>query len=190
MISWNESDVEDYLFEHPEVINAGLITVNHWVARQYHVPSGIIDLLGAMKMIPPYGFKYFPVLVEIKNRPARSEDFAQICRYSHDIQEIFYSLDIEVNPHKILLAPGSVDKQIQAEANALNVLVCGFKVSPLVEVSSNWRWSYDYMKRRAQELFDKSNDPLLQDFFQNNELELKPFEDYINKLDYEAGNGE
>ncbi len=74
-----EKDIEYWLWESPELLcpNSHI----HWLARQYIVPSGVIDLLGMD------GDNNF-VIVEVKNILIDAKALAQVKRYTNDIDTI------------------------------------------------------------------------------------------------------
>jgi Endonuclease NucS C-terminal domain len=80
----SEKKLEDYLFAHPEALqdDFGFRHVDHWLKRQYRVPSGIIDLVG----VAPGSNQLW--VVEIKNRPIKTDALTQVCRYAFDIEQI------------------------------------------------------------------------------------------------------
>lgn len=47
-IKLTERDLEEYLWNNPYLFDEKLDneSITRWLARQYHVPSGVIDLLG------------------------------------------------------------------------------------------------------------------------------------------------
>lgn len=80
----SEKKLEDHLFAHPEALQYpfGHRHVDRWLERQYRVPSGIIDLIG----IAPGSNQLW--VVEIKNRPIKTDALTQVCRYAFDIAQI------------------------------------------------------------------------------------------------------
>lgn len=185
MVSWNESDIEDYFYEHPKEVKCSFYQIDHWVARQYHVPSGIVDLIGAIRL--PRG--YSPVVVELKNRPVKSEDLAQIMRYSHDLEKIL-SRDVYQypTPAKLIIAPGEIQNNVLHEAMALDIEVRPFDVSISVNLHNSWSWNKDYKKKIDQQIHDASHDATFFDFsidFDEEDGSLKPFEDYLSGKDGE-----
>ncbi len=82
-VNISEKDIEDWLWENPAEVAEVVKGVSRvrWVARQYRVPSGILDLLGIATF--PFGDDWFdetPLLVEVKHQPITSAAIAQICR--------------------------------------------------------------------------------------------------------------
>ncbi len=136
MITWNEKDIEDYLFDNPWIFKFGYGDYPFkWVARQYSLPSGKLDLLGKTDS------EIFFV-VEIKNVTPDSSAIAQVCRYATDIEQILYA----ANPYdadikkiiKYIVYPQSKWDKIQNnvifEANAMNVHMVGFSVGINIEM--------------------------------------------------------
>lgn len=83
-----ERDIEDYLFDNPNQVEIvkhrfGQQRVEKWIARQFRVPSGILDLLGITS-------KGKPVVVEVKLGAIDAKALAQVSRYAEDIGNILY----------------------------------------------------------------------------------------------------
>ena len=87
-----ESDLEDYIFNHPDCIKTYSGNNVNWIARQLRVPSGIIDLLGYMLAD---GGRPWPVVAELKSVPLTSGAIAQVCRYAGNIYDILLLHDQE-----------------------------------------------------------------------------------------------
>ncbi len=152
-----EKDIEDWLWENPDEIAAIIYaTVDfQWVARQYRLPSGILDLLGIATVNYGPRVQRIPVLVEVKNQTITSSALAQVCRYAHDLQAIIYQdyYDIEAEmpddpPYitKVVIGPEPVDSQTLHEANALQVYIHTFSINLNLELNGRTRWTRDAHK--------------------------------------------
>lgn len=135
-IRMTERDMEDYLFDHPEQLK-GAIT--HWEARQFEVPSGIIDLLG----VNQFGH---PVVVELKNVSFESRHLTQVYRYASDIQTANEFNGIFAPVTKILIGPYAPDDKLMIEAVAMQVRIRKFAVDFTMSISGEY-----YFNQRASE---------------------------------------
>lgn len=157
-----EKDIEDWIYMNDEEaipLNWGPDTyVKEWIARQYHVPSGIIDLLGITN---DGDF----VVVEVKNTEITSEALAQVCRYAYDIRmammHVLGSEDATV--FKIVIGKGSPETKIMFEARALDVSLYTFEVALNLKVSGEWsfrretdeKFHQDYQRIGSDPMFDR-----------------------------------
>lgn len=86
-----ERDLESLLFRNPGLIPPLFSTrfdtfpaVSSFVARQYIVPSGRIDLLGIREYAPYRTL----VVVELKRGEIDARSLTQVCRYAADIENV------------------------------------------------------------------------------------------------------
>ena len=149
-----EADIEQYLFENPEYVHFDETYVDRWLKRQYHVPSGVIDLLG----VTADGHL---VVVEIKNLELRPDAIAQVRRYAFDIDHII----LEMNGrnarqcYAVLVGP-SVDTHTFRECEACHVHVCCFSVSFSLSVQ-NLIWLPETIAARRAQYEDLAQDSVL-----------------------------
>ena len=136
-----EKDIEYWLWESPEAIPTIYVDAKiRWLARQYRVPSGIIDLLGLLRGKDEIGLFGHVLVVEVKNVPIDSKAIAQVSRYAADIQtimDICYSgkgysgyvhpyLDYPREIIKFVIGRKPKDKRVYFEADALNISMLVF----------------------------------------------------------------
>lgn len=149
MITCNEKYIEDWLWENPGKVKLWGHKIEKWVARQFKVPSGIIDLLGYMGCA---GKNPIFVIVEVKNVSVDSSALAQVSRYEGDIRQSIGSLPsnieewCEPNIMKIIIAPGDVDNSVLFEANAMNVTILAIDISLDVSVKGPKVWKDEFRK--------------------------------------------
>jgi hypothetical protein len=152
-----EKDIEDWLYENPQSLG-----VRKWIGRQFHVPSGIIDLLG----VNEYNY---PVVVEVKNVEIDADAILQVCRYAKDIQGIV-SEKTNDGPFfyvtKIVVGRGGISSELQYEANAVNVAVMSFQVELSLSVSGPWRFTQEKMVSDYEMLLKILDNPAM-DVFDN-----------------------
>lgn len=128
-LNLTEKDIEDWLYENPSNVTTVWGCVTEWVGRQYHLPSGIADLIG----VTDCGMV---ALIEVKNVPINKAALTQICRYAADLLEIFQWRYDYPNPEmrgwshvtKIVVGP-SIDDQTLTEAGALDIDIREFTLS-------------------------------------------------------------
>jgi hypothetical protein len=148
-----EKDIEDVLFAHPEYMPVAAITgrsnftFKGWIARQYSVPSGRIDLLGLLMwdmtspdLAPairnPYGPTYHPLIVELKRGKIDAAAVAQVGRYLHDIKTVIEEVNFTygVAPVERAMFPvivgQSVDHQTLQSAAGFGVTLLGYDLEP------------------------------------------------------------
>lgn len=114
MPSWNERELEDWLYKNPSAIG-----ISQWIGRQIDLPSGRLDLIG----INSSGCV---VVVELKAVPIDSSAILQCCRYAKDIAHIWGS-----EPDKVVIGVGQPPSVIQHEADSVDVelISVGFEFS-------------------------------------------------------------
>lgn len=94
---YSEREIEDVLHRHPDLLPEpfrewGKLT---WLARQYSVPSGRIDLLGIVQ----FETWCSAVVVELKRGAIDAAAITQVCRYAADISFI---IDVIAAKHGFL----------------------------------------------------------------------------------------
>lgn len=130
-LNLTERDIEDWLYANPRALGESYPNetyITKWIGRQYHLPSGIADLIGVR-----HNGKL--VVVEVKNVPINKAAVLQVCRYATDLSDIVGNRDGYRAPHsrdmfdvqKILVGP-SIDRQTFQETLACNVRVMQFDV--------------------------------------------------------------
>lgn len=157
-IIYDEKDIEDWLFNNPDQIYLLGHKVEKWIARQYKVPSGVIDLLGYMGCA---GNNPIFAVVEVKNVSVDSSALAQVSRYEGDIRRAIGDLPSKIgewyqpNIYKIIIAPGDVDNKVMFEADAMNVMILPFDVSLAISVGGYIRWTKEFsdeLKKNYEEI--------------------------------------
>lgn len=180
MITCNEKDIEDWLWENPESINIYGNKVEKWIARQFKVPSGVIDLLGYMRCA---GKNPLFAIVEIKNVRVDSCALAQISRYEADIRQSIGSLPYiieewyEPNIYKIIVAPGDFDNSVMFEANAMNVIILSVDILLDISVSSPINWTGEFRKELETKYEEIRNNIFKEYYIKNvfdNSLSIMP----------------
>lgn len=155
-VDLKEKDIEDYLWNNPSAVQFGELVVDRWLARQYEVPSGIIDLLGTTE---DHEF----VVVEVKNVAVDASALTQVSRYAHDIIMASHSVYLQNTSarrmppfvYKIVIGR-SIDTKTMLEAEALKVFVMAFQVEFLLSASPV-RWTPGYYATRVQKLMEMQN---------------------------------
>ena len=167
----SERDIEDYLFEHPE-----LLGMKSWIARQFRVPSGVIDLLGEWWLegaeIPNI------VVVEIKKGPITASSIMQVTRYRKDIQNVInskahdlfydygeselYNIYCEADfVSSIVVGSPGVGYNTFLEADAIGVQLRTFEVKMEVEMSDPLRLPERVINDYSQEIDDLKADSII-----------------------------
>ncbi len=184
----SERDLEDYLFTHPGAIRTYFGSDISWIARQFRVPSGIIDLLGYT--ITNTGGRPWPVVVELKSVPISSAAITQVCRYSSDVYNAICLCDPELycdfgereTVFKIVIGPGgSLSNELLYEANALNVSLFTFEPKFDLKIEGRWLFTKEKRDEDSRLISEISRSPAFSIFNpppQENDL-LKPFEDFL-----------
>lgn len=162
-VNLTEKDIEDWLFENPEDFPAdveyhGETPIVKWIGRQYHLPSGIADLIGLRG-------NGMLTVVEVKNVAISKAAILQVCRYASDVEQItenrdrydFRDKDGTPYVQKVIIGP-SIDDQTFMEAQACNVAVICFVANldiALTEIS----WTTAAYKSRCDTLNEISKQP-------------------------------
>lgn len=168
-----ERDIESLLYSHPDLLPPLWFSgggVSRWLARQYSVPSGRIDLLGVADF-PSYKSL---VVVELKSGAIDSRAVAQVCRYANDLQHILDAVCSKVDGlltesdskvHKVLIGE-RIDRKVFLEAEGVGAICLGHQLQDGVlsvgrfELAGGRRWNdyaqladdspFEYWMRQAQ----------------------------------------
>jgi hypothetical protein len=115
-----EADIEEYLWQNCHLLHwkdgedKG-VGVGHWLARQFPVPSGIIDLLADC-------YDDNLGVIEVKLGPITSAAIAQVCRYAYDIESVVRLTNWEgMKVHRVVVG-SNIDKQTLFECKAIGVV--------------------------------------------------------------------
>ncbi len=148
-----ERHIEDCLWETPKDLNDEYMVVEKWIARQLKLPSGILDLLGFIRI-----FNGYPgvLVVELKNGPITSSALGQVMRYSADISKVLEEIELKHGPmgnfHVYRLVIGSsVSTETLQEANSMDVMVRTFKAFIYLECSGV-SWTDEYQNTYREEI--------------------------------------
>ena len=168
---FTEATLEHMLFKNPSQLCIGWNgrPVERWLARQYAVPSGIIDLLGIVR---DENNRPIPVVVELKNRPLKSEDIAQVLRYSADINEILLCLAVGKlisqidDAIMVLIGRGAPLNKVLFEANAANVYVHSFEINQTLEVSGHYFWEKDFEDSNYNKIYCSAKSKIFEVFLE------------------------
>lgn len=164
-----ENDLEDYLFGHPEALRTfSGNKVSGWIARQFRVPSGIIDLLGYVKVGEN---RNWPVVVELKSVPMTASALTQVCRYSRDVYNVlvqrndYYVQYPETIIYKMVIAPSEgPSNELIYEANALNVSLYTFEPKFDLKIGGPWRFTREKNEDDRNTIGEISRNPLFSMF--------------------------
>lgn len=149
-----ERDIEDALYNHPRLFPMvdHTFRLNRWLARQYSVPSGIIDLLGLLDndLVPEKSI----AVVELKRGRIDAQAIAQVCRYAGDIEAIqnvianrYGAMTIWNKVVKVIVGQ-SVDHKTLLSASALNIQLLKYDSVPSVAVVGQWLVSGEMYRER------------------------------------------
>jgi hypothetical protein len=147
-INLSERDLEDYLFENPNIVEIPLsgTPITKWISRQMRVPSGIIDLLGITT-------NNILVVVELKNAPFSSGHLTQVCRYARDIEEVARAAGIvNPEPYKLLIGTHDPTTELIIEANSVDVMIVTLKIDYDISIGGLWRLSESFKEKRNNEI--------------------------------------
>jgi hypothetical protein len=147
-INLSEKDLEDYLFENPNIVEMPLTgtPIKKWVSRQMRVPSGIIDLLGITE-------NNILAVIELKNAPFSSGHITQVCRYAKDIEEAASASGIiNPEPYKLLIGTHNPSTELIIEANSVDVMIMTIKIDFDISIGGLWRLSESFIEKRNNEL--------------------------------------
>lgn len=142
-----EKDIEDWLFHNPkdlphETEYYDETPIVKWIGRQYHLPSGIADLIGVRgngKL----------VVVEVKNVAINKAAILQVCRYASDLEYIvgerenYNFRDKQNKPHIDKIVVGvSIDDQTFRESMACDVGTICFSANLNIDLAE-MSWTND-----------------------------------------------
>jgi len=149
-----ERDLEEVLYSHPRFVSfVDGRAVTGWLARQYRVPSGRIDLLGYADH--DYGLSL--VVVELKKDAIRPDALTQVCRYASDIEHVLAEITGSVGPltvhdakvYKVVIGH-SIDRSTLLAAQGMDVLACAYR-TPFNPLCIQPCWLDDLSIYRAYE---------------------------------------
>ena len=169
-----EKDIEDYVFQRPRLITNWGFNVRKWIARQYRVPSGVIDLLGFAKATYTED-RFNPLVLEIKNGSIKSKDLAQVSRYAYDIDRIMMIRDFsyeEGYTQKIVLGVGVPDNRVLQEAVSMSISIVTISCNPDPIISGVWGWQREYSQKVEQDIERAAFSNLFNVFGKNDTLEM------------------
>ncbi len=165
-INLAEADLEDWLYENPGAIYLWDFSIDRWLARQFSVPSGIIDLLGT-------GYNQMGdmclVVIELKKAGINSDALAQVCRYAADIENSLVEIEglygpLGITPVRKICIGDSIDSSTMFEANALGVEVIQYSVNYELNLSNSITWTDEYNKKITTEYLRIADSPELVEF--------------------------
>jgi hypothetical protein len=153
-----EMDIEEWLYQNPGSIHTSWGKLTKWIARQYIIPSGRIDLLGMMEHET---FSHL-VVVEVKNTEFTTDALCQVVRYAGDIKDIQCSLTDWQNEfvQKILIAKGQPSNEIQFAADAMDVDLYSFDVHYSLAISGAWGWQQETRETHRKTKEELSHDKI------------------------------
>lgn len=179
-VSLSEKDIENWLWENPQSVG-----VEKWVARQFRVPSGIIDLLG----VDDY---QNPVVVEVKNVELTAAAILQVCRYANDVSRIVQSIGMKINEayvSKTVVFRGNISNELQYEANAVDVSLRSFQVNYDLKISGRWGWTAETFRRDIEFINDLSKKPEIIDAYLTQD-DVNEYMGFTNANDSEDNDGQ
>ena len=151
-----EKDLEEWLFHNPQALHHYMGPVNKWVARQFKVPNGVIDLLGVS------GNNF--IVVELKKVDIDSSALAQVCRYAYDIENILHNVDPYCDHHVYKYVIGKdISNQCLTEADALGVSTMSYQVSLDIELSGAYSFTREYREARNTQYAELAKRQFFQD---------------------------
>lgn len=177
-----EKDIEDLLYRNPSAINVGVFSddllVNEWIARQFTVPSGRIDLLGV------YGVNYkLPIVVEIKNTVIDAKAVAQVCRYADDISSILRRIDSQNDEVlKVVVGRGPIPNDLLLAAWSIGVGLITFQEDGDDIHLSRVAWMAYSEYKKLDDVYEKLSKQSIFDVFRDYE---KPFAEFMAQIEEE-----
>lgn len=152
-VNLSENDIENHLFANPELVNTEFVRVTRWLKRQYHVPSGVIDLLG---VTDGDGI----AVVEIKSVEITGDAVLQVKRYAFDIDEVLRAEGVRTLCCMPILIGPSIRDQVLLDCEACGVVVLLYQ--PRVSLAIRRKdWSDDFLSSRAAQYARVANDPII-----------------------------
>lgn len=186
----SEKDIEDYIEANPDLVMTNRGTgIYYWLARQFKVPSGIIDLLG-------FDEAGMPIVVELKKGPIDAAALAQVSRYAHDIYQVLIMSDEKWLNHKPLkvVIGSSIDDQAMHEALALDIQVMVFQVQVSIQTYRQ-SWKKEYKAKLLSRYYDMTESDVfgtlfdyhrwsqLQPQHRQPKIDLPALDEFIDQLD-------
>ena len=152
-----EHQIEDYLYSHPQAIR-GLNQVI-WIARQFRVPSGIIDLLGLAQS--QFTGDWSVGVFEIKKDAIKSQAILQAQRYAADISMALVNAEIYTRVNTFVIGKYPKKKEI-FEACSVGTLLMelksDFSVYPIeMDTKEQDELNAEYFRISRSEIFYKLN---------------------------------
>ncbi len=149
----NEENIEQYLFENPGDVSTECYRIARWLKRQYHVPSGIIDLLGVTTSGDI-------AVVELKSVEIKGDAILQVKRYAYDIEGIIQVGEV-VRPRCIPILVGpSISDRTFLDCEACDVTVLTYRLALSLEIAAP-RWTEDWLINRANRHEELAEDETL-----------------------------
>lgn len=149
----SEKDIEDWLYANPSSIPTDPCgdrrRIVRWIGRQYHLPSGVADLIGRTENDDV-------VVIEVKRVPLTKLAILQVARYASDIEQMMYVADEHygdnLKVHRLLIGP-SIDEETLHEAFSCGVRFIQFQIQlhlALKKYDGDQEASYQYYDRLGQ----------------------------------------
>lgn len=152
-INLSEKDLEDYVFDNPEMITLPYSNtpIKEWFGRQLHIPSGIIDLAGITE-------NNKIAVIELKNTEFVSSHITQVCRYSSDIESAMFRAGVCEEPYvyKLLIGTHRPSSIIINEAFSVNVFIYTLNIEFDLKIGGFWDFSSEYKKDRNDKILKLS----------------------------------
>lgn len=175
-----EKDIENWLWENPQAIQFSTGSkIERWIARQYTLPSGVLDLLGLF-----YGHL---VVVEVKNTTIKPEALTQVCRYAYDLERIASEIGVYHPPNKVIIGK-NIETNTLKEAEALEIVIFTFEVNLNLDISGMWGFKSEYYKEQREKIKNLAEEPLF-DFLRDELKEHREAEKEFSRLFGDNNNG-
>lgn len=157
-IQLSEKDLENWLWDNEQELPYNIET---WLARQYKVPSGIIDIIGVTS-------EGDIVIVELKNHVPDANALTQISRYAKDVERILMaSQEYGVSIHKAIVGVfDNISNQLQFEADALDIKMYSMNIEFDITINGAWSWTEEHGHNLADEYKKLSQDNVFLEIFQ------------------------
>ena len=204
-----EKDIEDWLWANPlsfghTILRHGTFVDMTWVARQYRLPSGILDLFGIIDyQVTDLHYWRRPVLVEVKNQPITSSAITQVCRYAADLEQIIDTAGYadgggilkegEGTVWKIIVCPEQITDTLLYEANAVNVSIHTFAPELTLKLRGATVWTQEAAVSRWHQIktiAEGSEFDVFRQMAAKNLEELKNMVDDAEPLPFTDENGD
>lgn len=162
-VSLSEKDIEDWLFCNPKDLPYedewyDETPIVKWIGRQYHLPSGIADLIGLRD-------NGMLAVVEVKNVAINKAAILQVCRYASDLEQIVgerdnYKFKDKQNTPRVqkIVVGLSIDDQTFAEANSCNVKIICFSANLSIDLAE-MSWTTEAYKNYGNAIEEISKQP-------------------------------